>query len=475
MVLTKALLGNKLRRLREERQLNQKRMAEQLGISASYLNLIEHDERPVTVSLLLKLGQVFGVDLQELSDDPERRLAAALREVFADAGLNAAEIDADEVQRMVAAAPSAARAMVDLYRAWRTAREDSQAMQIDLPSGRKQRVVLPTEEARDFFETHANYFPAIEDAAEALCAAAALSHADRARLLGERLMQSHGIETDIAPLEKMAGALRRFDPAARRLNLSQALPRASRHFHMAYQLGLLEAKDAIDSIIRAAKLSSPESETLCRVGLANYFAGAVLMPYVAFLAEARLARYDVELLMHRFDVSFEQAAHRLSTLQKPGDAGVPFFFVRADIAGNISKRFSAAGFHFSRFGGSCARFIVHEAFATPGLIRHQIARLPDGATFFAIARTLDRSAASYHAPVSHLAVGLGCDIARASALVYADGLDLTRVDAATEIGIGCRLCERSDCRQRAFPPLQHRLVVDETVKGPSAYSFRERQ
>jgi hypothetical protein len=244
---------------------------------------------------------------------------------------------------------------------------------------------------------------------------------------------------------------------------------------MAYQLGLLEAKDAIDATIRAAKLSSPESETLCRVGLANYFAGAVLMPYAAFLAEARLARYDVELLMHRFDVSFEQTAHQLSTLQKPGDAGVPFFFVRADIAGNISKRFSAAGFHFSRFGGSCARFIVHEAFATPGLIRHQIARLPDGATFFAIARTLDRSAASYRAPVSHLAVGLGCDIARASALVYADGLDLTRVDAATEIGIGCRLCERSDCRQRAFPPLQHRLVVDETVKGPSAYSFRERR
>jgi predicted transcriptional regulator/transcriptional regulator with XRE-family HTH domain len=475
MVLTKTLLGNKLRRLRQERKLNQKQMAERLGISASYLNLIEHDERPVTVSLLLKLGQVFGVDLQELSDDPERRLAAALREVFADAGLNAAEIDAEEVQRMVAAAPSAARAMVDLYRAWRTAREDSQAMQIDLPSGRKQRVVLPTEEARDFFETHANYFPAIEEAAEALSLSAPSGRADRARELGERLAQSHGIATEIAPLDKMAGALRRFDPASHRLSLSEALPRASRHFHMAYQLGLLEAKDAIDTIIRAAKLSSPESETLCRVGLANYFAGAVLMPYAAFLAEARLARHDVELLMHRFDVSFEQAAHRLSTLQKPGDAGVPFFFVRADIAGNISKRFSAAGFHFSRFGGSCARFIVHEAFATPGLIRHQIARLPDGATFFAIARTLDRSAASYRAPVSHLAVGLGCDIARAPALVYADGLDLTRVDAATEIGIGCRLCERSDCRQRAFPPLQHRLVVDETVKGPSAYSFRERR
>jgi predicted transcriptional regulator/DNA-binding XRE family transcriptional regulator len=475
MVLSKALLGNKIRRLRQDQKLSQKQMSEQLGISASYLNLIEHDERPVTVSLLLKLGQVFNVDLQELSDEPDRRLAAALREVFADAGFASGEVDVEEVRRLVSAAPNAARNVVDLYRAWRTAREDAQALQIDLPSGRKQRVVLPTEEARDFFENHANYFSEIEGAAEALTQVAALKHADRARGLVDRLIEAHGITTDIVPLERMGGALRRYDPTPRALSLSEALPRASRDFHLAYQLGLIEAKDAIDGAIRAGKLSSPESETLCRVGLANYFAGAVLMPYAAFLGEARLVRYDIELLMHRFEVSFEQAAHRLSTLQRPGEASVPFFFVRADIAGNISKRFSAAGFHFSRFGGSCARFVLHEAFATPGLIRHQIARLPDGATFFAIARTLDRRTGSFHTPVSHLAVGLGCDIARASELVYADGLDLARVDAATEIGIGCRLCERSDCRQRAFPPLQHRLVVDETIKGPSAYAFGERR
>ncbi len=475
MALTKALLGNKLRRLRQERNLTQKQMAERVGISASYLNLIEHDERPVTVSLLLKLGQVFDLDLQELSDDPERQLASALAEVFADAGLKSAEMDAEEVRRLVASAPNAARAIVDLYRAWRLAREDAQAMKIDLPSGRKQRIVLPTEEARDFFEGHANYFAEIETAAEALRRDIAVEQSGLGHGLRDRLQRLHGIKTLSLPLDQLAGALRRYDPATHTLSLSEALPQASRHFHMAYQLGLIEAKDAIDGIIRAAKLSSPEAETLCRVGLANYFAGAALMPYDAFLAEARGARYDLELLMHRFETSFEQVAHRLSTLQKPGDAGVPLFFLRADIAGNISKRFSAAGFHFSRFGGSCARFIVHEAFATPGLIRRQIARLPDGATFFAIARTLDHQAGSFHAPVSHLAVGLGCDIARASELVYSDGLDLTKLNAAVEIGIGCRLCERTNCRQRAFPPLQHRLVVDETIKGASAYAFEGRR
>ncbi|HZT50803.1 MAG TPA: short-chain fatty acyl-CoA regulator family protein, partial [Stellaceae bacterium] len=245
-----------------------------------------------------------------------------------------------------------------------------------------------------------------------------------------------------------------------------------RHFHLAYQLGLLEARAAIDAIIAAAKLGAPETETLVRVSLANYFAGAVLMPYAPTIAAARAARYDIELLMHRFGASFEQVAHRLSTLQRPGDAGVPLFFARVDIAGNLTKRLSAAGFHFSRYGGACPRFVLHEAFATPGLIRRQVAVLPDGAAFFCIARTVEKPGGRFGAPTTHQAVGIGCDLARAAELVYSDGLDLQRLDAATEIGAGCRLCERGDCRQRAFPPLQHRLVVDESVRGPSAYGFR---
>ena len=145
---------------------------------------------------------------------------------------------------------------------------------------------------------------------------------------------------------------------------------------------------------------------------------------------------------------------------------------RADIAGNLTKRFSAAGFHFSRYGGACPRFVPHEAFATPGFTRTQIAVLPDGAAFFCIARPVEKPGGRFHAPVTHEVVALGCDLARAAELVYADGRDLAQLDAATEIGIGCRLCERSDCRQRAFPPLQHRLVVDATVSGPSAYAFK---
>lgn len=469
MPARKTLLGQKIRRLRQDRGLTQQQMAAELGISASYLNLIEHDERPVTVSLLLKLGEKYGVDLNALTDDAERQLAAALREVFADAGLRDSGIDADEIARLVGAAPRAARAIADLYRALRAARDDAQALNLNLSEGRTRRVVLPTEEARDFFEARRNHFAALETAAETLLQAAA---DDLGRTLGERLARRHGVTVEIATSASMAGALRRFDPRTRRLDLSEALPLASRNFHLAYQLGLLEAREPIGEAIRAAKLSAPESEMLCRIGLANYFAGAVLMPYAVFLSAAQTERYDIERLMNRFGVSFEQAAHRLSTLNRTGAAGIPFFFARADIAGNISKRFSAAGFHFSRYGGACPRFVVHEAFATPGLIRRQIARLPDGTTFFCIARTVEKPGGGFHAPSGHMAVVLGCDIARAAEIVYADGLDLARPEAATEIGVGCRLCERADCRQRAFPPLQHRLVVDEAVKGPSAYAFQ---
>ena len=227
----------------------------------------------------------------------------------------------------------------------------------------------------------------------------------------------------------------------------------------------------IDAIVTDAHLSSRETETLCRVGLANYTAGALLMPYVPFLAAAKAARYDVEVLCHRFGVSFEQVCHRLSTLQRPGAKGVPFYLVRVDVAGNISKRFSASGFHFSRFGGSCPRWVVHEAFTTPGTIRTQIARLPDGATFFCIARTLTKESGGYREPHSQLAIGIGCELGHAREVVYADGYDLERLDAITEIGVGCRLCERDNCRQRAFPPLQHRLMVDEKVRRVSPYAF----
>ncbi len=460
--MPRALIGRTVRRLRAERALTQAALAARLGISASYLNLIEHDQRGVTASLLIKLAETLEVDLGQLSGGAERKLAAGLREVFADPLLGADAVPPEEILELAGAAPNAARAILALYRAWRVAREDAGG--IALPSGR--RLMLPNEEARDVFDEHANHFPRLEAAAEAIAANLAASPHEMNHAIAERLRRAHGLAVTVRPL---AGALRRYDPAARSLALSEALPRESRGFQMAFQLALLEARDALEATIAQAASSSPEAAMLIRIGLLNYVAAALLMPYSPFLESARALRHDVPALAARFGVSYEQACQRLSSLQRPGERGIPFFFLRVDPAGNVSKRFSAAGFPFPRHGGSCPRWVVHTAFAHPGEIGVQISELPDGAAFLCVARALDAPAAHWGDPRPTHVVALGCALAHAADIVYADGLDLAR--ARVGIGLSCRLCERPDCRSRAFPPLEHRLALDPLTTATSPYRF----
>ncbi len=243
---------------------------------------------------------------------------------------------------------------------------------------------------------------------------------------------------------------------------------------MAFQLAFLEAREAVEDVIASIAPSTAEAASLIRIGLLNYTAAALLMPYAPFRAEALALRHDVERLAARFGVSFEQTCHRLSSLQRPNrdgraNRGVPFFFLRLDPAGNVSKRFSAAGFPFARYGGSCARWVVHAAFATPGTLRVQVARLPDGATFLCFARTVHGRANRWGEPPPVHVVAMGCDISHAPDVVYADGLDMEA--AAVGIGLSCRLCDRQNCRSRAFPPLDHRLALDPLTTADSPYRF----
>lgn len=438
-------------------------MAASLGISASYLNLIEHDQRGITASLLLKLAHFFQVDLAALGGAEERQTEAHLREAFADPLLGADPVPESEIAALVDAAPAAARAVLALYRAWRAAREDASG--IALPSGR--RLLLPTEEVRDAFHARQNHFPRLEAAAETIhrelgaALPAEMNHA-----IAERLRRTHGLRITVGDL---AGALRRYDAETRTLALSDLLPRESRGFQMAFQLMLLEASEAVEEEVAAIAPSTAEAAALLRVGLLNYAAGALLMPYAPFLEAARRLRHDVDSLAARFGVSFEQAAHRLATLNRDGARGIPFFFLRADAAGNVTKRYAAAGFPFARFGGSCPRWVPHLAFASPGRVVVQVARLPDGATFLCFAKALSRPAGPWPEPPEVHVIALGCDVAHAGDVAYADGLDLER--AVTEIGLSCRLCDRPNCRSRAFPPVAHRLVLDPAVKADSAFTF----
>src|SRR5215831_8859170 len=394
-------IGRTVRRLRTERNLSQQALANRLGISASYLNLIEHDQRSISGTLLIKLAETFQLDLAALSGSQERNLEVGLREALSDPLLGADAVPESEIATLAGSSPTAARAVLALYRAWRVAREDAGG--ITLSSGR--RVLLPNEEARDFFDDRTNHFPILEEAAAGIAASCTAVPAEMNHALAERLRNAHGLTVTVQPLD---GVLRRFDPETRRLVLAETLPRESRGFHMAFQLALFEARDAVETVLRDAAPSSAEAAMLIRVGLLNYVAGAVLMPYMAYLAAAKDLRHDMEALAARFGVSFEQACHRLSTLQRPDARGVPFFFVRVDPAGNVSKRFSAAGFPFARYGGSCPRWVVHTAFSQPAVMQVQVAELPDGATFLCFARTVSRSARTWTEPKPTHVVAMGC-------------------------------------------------------------------
>ncbi len=460
--MARPLLGRTIRRIRLEKGMAQQALAARLGISASYLNLIEHDQRALTASLLIKLTAALEVDIAALSGIAERQLEVGLQEVLADPMLGIEELPEQEIATLAGSAPNIARAVLALYRAWRVAREDASG--IALPTG--TRILLPTEEARDFFHDNANHFPVLEEAAELIGAELGAVPSEMNHAVAERLRRRHALTVTVGPLP---GTLRRYDPDARRLELSETLPRESRGFHLAFQLMLLEAGEAVQKALGGHVPTSAEAGQLIRIGLLNYAAGALLMPYQAYLSTARLLRYDVEALASRFGVSFEQACHRLSTMQREGARGVPFFFLRVDPAGNVDKRFSAAGFPFARFGGSCPKWIVHQAFATPGQIRVQLAQLPDSAAFLCFARTVQGPPARWGDPAPVHVVAMGCDVARAGEVVYATGLDLET--AMVGIGLSCRLCDRTDCRSRAFPPLEHRLSLDPLVEGAAPWRF----
>lgn len=464
-------MGGRIRRLRRQEGMSQAKLATELGISASYLNLIEHNRRNVTVPLLIKLAERFELELSEIADNDEGRLNADLMEAFGDDLFAELDLTNVDIRDLVTSNATVARAVLALYDGYRNLRDDTELEKPAVSNGDdepRSSDRLPSEQVSDFLQARANYFPELEEAAERVNDDASLSGEDPLSAMTTFLSNTFGVRVaDLPDTENRV--VRRFDPDSRVLELSKMLRADGRNFQAAHQIGLLAAEREIDALVEEGDFTGEDSRTLARIALANYFAGALLMPYAAFHKAARTHRYDVELLQHRFGVNFEQACHRLTTLQRPGARGVPFHFLRSDIAGNISKRFSLSGIHIPRHGGACPRWNVYAAFLQPGTINVQISQMPDGATFFCIARTVLKANGGYGQPRSHLSIGLGCDMAHASKLVYADGINLDQPERIVPIGVSCRTCTRMDCGQRAFPPVAHALETDVNARGVSAY------
>lgn len=467
----KLLMGPALRRLREKNQLSQSAFAERLGLSFSYVCQLENNQRPVTASVLIRLTQVFQVDLGEFSDDRHKRLLGEIDAIFRDQRLaNGQAVTPADIDRMVHTVPALADMLVTLYQRQLHLQDELQQLVErfygDAP-GQAALAPFPHEAARDFFNRHDNYFDALDRAAEQLAHDWPLQPGQRAAMLRQRLQQEHGIAV-------LAGSdtleLRHYDARKRQLLLHPQLNDAQQAFQLASQLAFVAYGELLDAPCAGdPALADPATRTLARQGLAHYFAGAMLLPYAAFLAAARDSRYDIERLQQQFDVSFESVCHRLSTLQRPGARGVPMYLIRVDQAGNVSKRQSANSLHFARHGGTCPLWHVFEAFVQPGRILTQVSEMPDGTRYFGIARSVQRGGGSYHAPRKRFAFGIGCELSQARELVYADGWNLQQPQAITPIGPGCRVCPRTDCLQRAFPPAGKMLGNDDDSESLLSY------
>lgn len=470
----KIFAGPRIRRLRRELGLSQSQMASELGFSTSYLNLVERNQRPVSAQFLLRLAEVYDIELTSFAGTDEARAFADLSEVLADPMFKGIGLSRSEMQDMADAAPKAVEAFTLLYKSFEQARQNAKEISTQFAEreGGEVDATFPVDEVRDYIHDRKNYFPELDEAAEVLHDELHLSREDAFMVLSSRLDEEHGIRVRIMPHEVMPETLRHFDLHRRQLLISEMLDAPARVFQLAFQLGMLEFRPMIQRLGDMHSWQTEEARRLVRISLANYFAGALLMPYGRFLTAAKALKYDIEHLGRRFGTSFEQVCHRLTTLQRPGERGIPFFFIRVDKAGNVSKRFSAGRFHFSRFGGTCPLWNVHDTFAYTGRIVTQIIQMPDETTYFSVARTVTRVGAVYGQPDQQLAIGLGCDIGHARELIYSKGHDLENLDA-TPVGPNCRLCERPACPQRANPPLTRNLVLDERSRGISAYRFTQ--
>ncbi|AZG44862.1 short-chain fatty acyl-CoA regulator family protein [Gordonia insulae] len=471
--MAKMFVGARLRRLRDERGLSQAALARRIDLSTSYVNQLENDQRPITVPVLLALSREFDLDADYFAADGDARLVADLADVLA-AQPDTPDVSRAEIAELVARMPAIGSTLVNLHRRLTAADSELESYRAQATGdpGRPASTPMPFEEVRDFFYDRRNHIDALDTAAEQIFADNGLSIGGLDLQLGELLARDHGIRVaithDTDPHTRAVTPKRRFDAAEAVVHLAGRLSAGQRAFQLATQLALLTQADVIDDLVADADDLSPESIPVARIGLANYFAGALLLPYEIFRRAAESARYDIELLSIGFEVGFETVCHRLSTLQRPGSRGIPFIFVRVDRAGNISKRQSATAFHFSRVGGSCPLWVVHDAFATPGRIATQVSSMPDGRSYFWLARTTVEPSA-YLAPDKSFAIGLGCDVAHAERLVYSTGVNLADPRTVVPIGAGCKVCDRPACPQRAFPQLGRPIHVDPGVSDSVPY------
>nr|WP_137680857.1 helix-turn-helix transcriptional regulator [Aurantiacibacter suaedae] len=443
-------LGPRLKKLRRELGLTQANMASDLDISPSYIALMERNQRPVTAEMLLNLATTYRIDVADLADKDADETVARLQSALRDPLFSDIAIEPLDIEDIATSYPGMAEALLRLHTAYGeeqlvlAARREQGSVQVD------SATPDPVAEARAFLAARRNCFPSLDDSASE--AARNLPTFDAMK---DHLAAVYGLELRLADDGLLRGSMRWHDYHRQRVLISERLDPAGRRFQAALQTAIMSQSAEVDKLVAEGRFAGENSARLARRALMSYWAAALLMPYRAFHKAAQELRYDVEALAARFSVSFEQAAHRLTTLQRPGQEGVPFFFLRVDRAGNVSKRLDGAGFPLARHGGACPLWNIHEVFALPGKVDAQLIELPDGQRYVSIARTVRAGGGGFGERSVTRSVALTCDAQHLDQLVYARSLQGTD---PTPIGVACRLCHRPRCIARSAPPIGRELI-----------------
>lgn len=463
----KTLIGSQLRQLRREHGHTQAEMARRLNVSPAYVNLLENNQRALSVKMLMALTEAYGLDLREVVNDRDLSTLADLRAAVADPAFARHKPDLQELRAVVDHAPRFAELFLSLYRSHHGAVAQLARLGSDLTEDGLLDTAAETA-IHDFFRDNRNYFHPLEEAAGTLRAQIGGASDDMYALLKRHLRMQFQIGVVLKSTEDMPDTLRFFDRAAGTVALSAALDHPNRVFQLAHVLSLLEIPELLETLTKASGIEAEATRARCHVELANYFAAALLMPYAPFLERAEATQYDFDRLASEFDVTFEQVAHRLTTLHRDGARGVGFFLLRIDRAGNVTKRVNATAFALAEKGGACPVWNIHNAFATPGMMLRQLVEMPDRTQFFTISRTTDRPLLGGDGQDNRLVIALGCERGEAHRLASARPLNLDR-SPVSKIGINCHLCPRPSCPQRAHQPVHMDLPLNTDRRGKTRY------
>jgi len=464
-------IGPKIKAFRRQLGIQANKLAEQLDISPSYLNLIEGGKRKIDGDLLLKVCQELKIELSDLTTKSDLNLANNISELLDDELFEDLDILGPEVKDLVNTNPKIARALIKLGDNFKQ-KDHEMINKVENLSGKiidNRKASFPGEVISDFLQENKNYFPKLEEFANTIFDKVQQSNRTRYIALCEFLKSEYSITVkDIIPEEGKPFS-KIYKKNKKELWLSDYVSLETKKLYAAAQIANEGAMQKINECLSKFKFPSEESKKLTQVALLNYCGAAILMPYKLFHSECKKLKYDLELLQNTFATSFEQVAHRVTCLQDPKLPGIPFHMLRVDIAGNISKRFSLSGIEIPRYGGACPRWNVYSAFTRPGVIQAAVSKMTNGEKYVCIAKTVEKGVGRFGRSKSILSIGLGCEAKYAKDFVYTENIDITDKKTEIPIGVSCRTCDRLDCSQRAFPPLHKKFDVDVNSRGVSVY------